>query len=398
MSPKSRKLLLAFAALGLVASSISTYVHYKLMTDPGYSSFCDVSSTVSCTQAYLSRYGSFWGVPVAVAGTLFFLLILLLAGVGGRAASTTRESIPAYIFALSTIGLAFVLYLGWASYFQLKTFCVLCALTYVAAIAVFIISGGATTLPMTALPRRAPRDLRTLVSSPIALVLALLFLVGAGSVIAYFPRAAQGGGAAAATAPLVPLSDQQRAELEKWWLVQPTVNLPVPSDGSKVTVVGFSDFQCPHCRTAHEAYRAVVAKHAGSKQVRFLAKHFPLEGECNTNALNGNHFAACEAAAAVVMARATGKAAEMTDWLYANQEKLTPDAVREAARSVGGIPDFKQAYPKALEEVKADSTLGGQLAVTSTPTFFINSHKLPGGIIPANYLDALIELELKRAQ
>jgi protein-disulfide isomerase len=98
------------------------------------------------------------------------------------------------------------------------------------------------------------------------------------------------------------------------------------------------------------------------------------------------------------MARATGKAAEMTDWLYANQEKLTPDSVREAARSVGGIPDFKEAYPKALEEVKADSTLGGQLAVTSTPTFFINSHKLPGGIIPANYLDALIELELKRAQ
>ena len=91
------------------------------------------------------------------------------------------------MFALSTIGLAFALYLAWASYIQLKTFCMLCAATYVAVIALFIISGGATTFPMTTLPRRAPRDLRTLLSSPVALVLALLYVVGAGSLIAYFP-------------------------------------------------------------------------------------------------------------------------------------------------------------------------------------------------------------------
>jgi len=141
-----------------------------------------------------------------------------------------------------------------------------------------------------------------------------------------------------APAPLVPLTDQQHADLEKWWLVQPTVSLPIPDDGSKVTVVGFSDFQCPHCRSAHETYRGIVAKYAGNKQVRFLFKHFPLEGECNTNAVNGNHFAACEAAAAVVMARATGKANAMSDWLYDNQANLTPGSVREAAKSVAHRP------------------------------------------------------------
>ena len=60
MTPLSRTLLMAFAALGLAASSTSSYVHYQLLTDPGYTSFCDVNATVSCTQAYLSRYGSFW--------------------------------------------------------------------------------------------------------------------------------------------------------------------------------------------------------------------------------------------------------------------------------------------------------------------------------------------------
>src|SRR5882672_10670457 len=162
MSKLSRTLLMAFAALGLVAASASSYVHYHLLTDPGYSSFCDVNATVNCTQAYLSSYGSLWGVPVALVGVFFFTLVLLLAGVGGRAGSQVRDAIPAYIFAISTVGLAFILYLGWASYVQLKTFCLLCAVTYVSVIAIFIVSGGATTFPMTTLPRRIPRDVRAL--------------------------------------------------------------------------------------------------------------------------------------------------------------------------------------------------------------------------------------------
>jgi uncharacterized membrane protein/predicted DsbA family dithiol-disulfide isomerase len=395
MTTLSRKLLLAFAALGLAAASASSFVHYKLLTDPGYTSFCDVSATVNCTQAYLSPYGSFLGVPVAIAGVFFFLLIVLLVALGGREKSAVRESVPAYVFALSTIGLAFSLYLAWASYIQLKTFCMLCAVTYVSVIALFIISGGATTFPMTTLPRRAPRDLRTLFSSPAALVLALLYIAGVGSVIAYFPSEAP---PVQAAVPMTPLTDQQRADLVKWWDLQPRVDLSVPADGAKVTVVGFSDFQCPHCRTAHETYRGLVAKYAGNSQVRFIAKHFPLEGECNPNAPNGNHMAACESAAAVVMARQTGKAAAMEDWLYEHQMTLTPSAVREAAKDVGGIADFNGGYAKALEEVKADAKLGGVLGVTSTPTFFLDGRKLPAGVVPPEYIDALVTLELQRAK
>jgi uncharacterized membrane protein len=51
MTSLSRKLLLAFAALGLGASSMSTYVHYRLLTDPSYTSVCDVNPALSCSQA-----------------------------------------------------------------------------------------------------------------------------------------------------------------------------------------------------------------------------------------------------------------------------------------------------------------------------------------------------------
>jgi uncharacterized membrane protein len=51
MTSLSRKLLLAFGALGLGASGMSSYLHYKLLTDPSYTSFCDVNPALSWSQA-----------------------------------------------------------------------------------------------------------------------------------------------------------------------------------------------------------------------------------------------------------------------------------------------------------------------------------------------------------
>ena len=67
---------------------------------------------MSCTQAYRSPYGSFLGVPVAPLGAFFFALVLAIAALRGRRTPQAGENGPGYIFALSTVGLAFVLYLG----------------------------------------------------------------------------------------------------------------------------------------------------------------------------------------------------------------------------------------------------------------------------------------------
>ena len=203
------------------------------------------------------------------------------------------------MFALSTVGLAFTLYLAWASYVQLKTFCMLCATTYVAVIALFIISGGATTFPMTTLPRRAPRDLRTLVSSPVALVLALLYPRRRRLGHRVLPERRRPGAGRRGSAD--DAADRTAARrVDKWWDLQPKVDLPVPAEGAKVMVVRFSDFQCPHCRSRtrvlQETHRQVRRQQPGAVRAQAL----PARGECNPYAPNGNHMAACEAAAAVV--------------------------------------------------------------------------------------------------
>jgi uncharacterized membrane protein/protein-disulfide isomerase len=400
MTSSKRTLILAFATLGLGASVVSSYVHYQLATNASYTSFCDVNDTMNCAQAYLSRYGSLWGIPVAIGGVIFFALVLLLAGIAGRPGAQSRETAPAYVFALSTIGLAVVLYLGWASYFVLKTFCILCAMTYVSVIAIFIISGGATSFPMTTLPGRARRDVRTLVSSPLALVLAVLLIGGAALAVAAFPReSGLGQSSSAAQAPLPTVSAEERTKIAQWWELQPKAELPISSDGAKVLIVKFNDYQCPACRLTHDSYKSILQKHVATGQVKYVVKQYPLEPECNPYVPTGNHFASCEAGAAVIMGRAKGSSAKLEDWIFSHlgPPMLTPDQVKEAARTVGGITDFDAQYPRALEELRTDAGLGQLLGVKSTPTFYING-RMPTQILAPQYFDFLIELELQRTK
>jgi uncharacterized membrane protein len=391
---KSRTPLLLFAALGLAASLTSSYVHYNLLVDRSFSSLCDVNATVSCTQAYLSPYGSFLGVPVALAGVFFFAAILGITALSGRKTPQAGESAPAYVFALSTVGLAFALYLAYASFFILRAVCIVCVGAYVSVIAIFLISAAATSIPMTTLPKRLGRDLRTMAGSPAALAIAAVFAVGAVTVNAVFPKEQA---AAQAPAELPPLTDQQKADLVKWWDVQPRMDVPVPNDGVKVLMVKFNDYQCPACGQTYRAYAALIDKWTKTGQFKFVSKHFPLDAKCNGGFTL--HPAACEAAAAVVMARrkGDGSAEKLEEWFFTHQGPplLTPDQVKAAARDVGGIPDFEAKYASAIIEVKNEAGMGGMLGIKSTPTFFINGH-MTGGQDP-RVIDFLIDLEMKRA-
>jgi uncharacterized membrane protein len=399
MTSAKRKLILALATLGLLASTASSYVHYRLLTDASYTSTCDVSTSFSCTQAYLSRYGSLWGVPVAIGGVIFFALVLLIAGIAARPTSPARETAPAYIFALSTIGLAVVLYLGWASYFVLGTFCILCAITYVSVIGLFIISGGATTFPMTTLPGRARRDVQMLASSPLALLLTVLLIGGAVTAIAAFPNEPGASGQSVTPATLPPVTADERAKIAEWWEVQPRVEVPVSSEGAKVLIVKFNDYQCPACKLTYESYKGMLQKHLATGQVKYVVKQYSLEPECNPHVPTGNHFASCEAGAAVIMSRGKGTTSKLEDWIFAHigPPPLTPDQMKDAARTVGGITDFDAQYARALEELRTDAGLGKLLNVGSTPTFFINGRTL-AQVLPPQYFEVLIEIELQRAK
>jgi uncharacterized membrane protein/protein-disulfide isomerase len=372
----------------------AAYVHYHLIFDPRYTSFCDINTTVSCTQVYLSRYSSVGGVPVAILAVIWFTGVLLLLVAGSVGPQVLRESVPGYLFALSTAGLAVVLYLGYISIAVLKAYCVLCLTTDAAVVGLFLVSGAATSFPMTTLPRRAVTDVRAWISSPIAVAVTLLFFGGAASAVAFFPREGPAPENASQAA-----TQNASSEFERWYAAQQRVPLIVPSDGAKVLIVDFSDFQCPYCRQAFVSLKPIIAKYNAQQAntVRLVLKDYPLDSECNINVQNGGpHPSACEAAVAVRLARGHNREDAMEEWLFANQEGMTPDTVKKAARDVGQVTDFDTKYTSLLELVKGDIAFGKSLGVQATPTLFINGVRIAGVLAP-QYLDQAIALELQKA-
>jgi protein-disulfide isomerase len=293
---------------------------------------------------------------------------------------------------LSTVALAVVLYLGYVSVAVLKTYCVLCLITYAAVISLFIMSGAATAFPMTTLPRRLARDLRVLVASPLAIATAVLFLGGSVSAVAFFHAERPISSAEAG-----PLSQDQRSEVERYMAAAPRVALIIPAEGAKVLIVKFNDFQCPACGQSYLQYKSIFAKYEAQAPgaVRVVLKDYPLNPNCNPNVRAMVHSGACDAAVAVRLAQGRNRDA-LEEWLYTHQPEMNPAVVRQAARDVGMVKDFDAKYASTLALVQGDVGLGEQLHVTQTPTFFVNGVKIDGMWTP-QYFDQAIAYELRRA-
>jgi uncharacterized membrane protein/protein-disulfide isomerase len=405
MTSRSRYAIIALSVIGLAASFAALYVHYQILTDPNYTnSFCDVNETVSCQQTLQSEYATVAGVPVAAGGAIWAGLVLLLSAWGMRAPRSEGASRAAsYVFLLSTVGLAAVFYLGYASFFVLGQACPLCMAMYVSVIGIFLVSASAAG-PLGALLSGVRKDLAALKGSPTAAALAAIWVVASAGLVLAFPReqavSQQAAGSTVTAAPAVPvetLAPEQLAELHTWLDRQPAVPDAMPQGDVKVLLLKFNDYQCPSCRQAYILYNSIIEKYVAAYPgvFRYESRDFPLESECGAG---GVHAAACEAAVAVRLAKEKNLDKQLEATLFERQSmSMTRDDVKAVLREVTKISDeeFDSRYPKMLEAVKLDVQLGQKVGVSGTPTFFINGIRL-GGFRPAAF-DAVIAYQLKKA-
>ncbi len=161
-----------------------------------------------------------------------------------------------------------------------------------------------------------------------------------------------------------------------------------PSKGpkdAKLTLVLFSDFQCPYCARAHESIDAFIEQF-GKKNVRVVYRHFPLDF----------HPYAKLAAEAAMCAHAQGKFWEYHDKLFANQEQLDKKHLIQFAKELKlDVARFKKDLEshKYRKIVEKDLAFATQLSIPGTPSFFING-------LPVNDNDTLSSVgneALKRA-
>ena len=404
--------LLGLALVGLVAAASSTYVHLQMITDPAYTSFCDINATVSCTQVYQSRYGTVYGVPVAFGGVVWFIGVLLLSVASRFASSATTLRIGGYLLVWSTVGLSVAMYMAYASFFVLQTICVLCLIVYASVIGIFLLSGNIEAAQMRQLPLGVVIDVGLLVRRPLGLGVFVLFVIGMIWPVFWFanyqntpPVVAGTESGSAEVVPPVVTSDQQ-SEFERYWESQPRVSIDLGrdiNDGVLVTVVKFNDYQCPACANAHRLYQPVFQKYESSHpgRVRQVTLDYPLDPTCNDQAPNGLHLGACAAAVAVRLAseQGVGQREAMEEWLYGNQAGLSRESVVDALGQVVGISetDYTAEFDRLVTEVRVDIERGNGLPVEATPTYVINGVVIKGSLAP-QYFDAAILYELEQVE
>jgi protein-disulfide isomerase len=152
-----------------------------------------------------------------------------------------------------------------------------------------------------------------------------------------------------------------------------------------VTLVEFSDFQCPFCARSQETLRELEERYPG--KLRFVFRHFPLD----------SHRDASQAAEAAECAGDAGKFWEMHDLLFATA-RFGGDTLQQHAGTLGlDAETFDQCVSSRAKASiwQRDKQAGESLGITSTPTFFVNGRVVMGAL-PLSSFARVIDEELAR--
>jgi protein-disulfide isomerase len=153
-----------------------------------------------------------------------------------------------------------------------------------------------------------------------------------------------------------------------------------------VTIVEFSDYQCPFCARVNPTLDKIRATYGD--RVKIVFKDFPLS----------NHPEAPKASEAARCAGDQNKYWEMHDAMFANQRALGVPALKQTARAIGlDGTAFDQCLDsgKWTAAVQADMSQGEKMGVNSTPTLYVNGRAVIGAM-PFENFKSIIDEELSR--
>ena len=159
-------------------------------------------------------------------------------------------------------------------------------------------------------------------------------------------------------------------------------------DAAPVTIVEFSDFQCPYCGALFPTLKKVEQDFG--KEVKLVYRQFPLPSL---------HPDAMKAAEASLCANEQGKFWAMHDMLFQDQKKLGVADLKDKATSLGlDRKKFDSCLDsgRSLEQIQKDQKDGVRLGITGTPAIFINGVPMQGAV-PYETLASAIRQEVERA-
>lgn len=354
-----RALHAILAVAGVITAAYLLQVHADVAAGGAAGGLCNLGENLQCEGAASSRYATLLGVPIAALGLGFYLAALAATALGWKPNDRAVQA-PDVLAPLYLGSVVYSAFLAVVSVTQIGSICPGCAVLYAVnaggLAATWLWSGRAPWAAAGAAISAVPAW-----GGLLGVPMALTFVLGAGASAAWNAGAEPDG--PAPDAPI--LSESLLAHLRADH---------APSAGPEdapVTIVEFSDFQCPFCArlaaTLHEV------KDARPETVRVVFRQFPL----------GHHEHADAAARATLCADEQGRFWELHDAFFANQRALDEEGRIDLAQDVGIDTDILRACMEdaaTAAMVAADIEAGRALGVTGTPAFFVNGRKYVGAL------------------
>ena len=393
---KYLSVLIAFTLLGLISSAVMTKMHFKLATQGlAEKSFCHVGDVFDCDAALASRYSKietpYGTVLNSELGTIFYTLIF--AGLIYSLIKNSRATLS-FMLAASTAALLYNIGMAYISLAKLGILCLMCGANYIATIALVLLLPKALGISYLQVPGFLTNYLTSLFKSETqfgahvgislaVLVVGLIFFRGLAPEVhaARIDIPPEQYAAAFKELPAKEISIQGR----------PVWGNP----NAKVTLVEFSDFQCPFCRLAAFTLKPYLKEYRNDIQLIYL--NYPLDNACNTKLDHPMHPVSCLAAKAGVCAHKQGKFWEYHDLVFENQKRLSRSTLLELADQAHlDKSSFEQCLTSedAAKVVQDDLAQGEVMDVHGTPSLFLNGRPFKDWTNP-NRLRTLLESEIK---
>lgn len=376
-SPIQLFILPLLSLVGVGASVALTQHFYKIKSGlEGFKSFCNVTQTLNCDVVAASPYAKLFGLPLSNFAAAWFVVLFIVTLIAHKP-YWRREALRISLgitFLGSAVSLAYLAVMA----VQLKTYCLLCLAVDGVNLTAFLLVLSLKPEGFSKHKLDPPKWKVMLSSGGVASAFALWGLTTLDTASAIQPNDLKELVDSVLSTPIVAVNTGSEF---------PSIGSP----SAKITVVEFSDFQCPFCRLGAFAVNSVVNRYPN--QIRVVFRNYPLDMACNPQFETTTHPIACEAAHVAVCAQKYGKFEPIYQNLFEKQASFSPGRPLEIAADLGldraelrTCMDSQETSAALSKDIREATVLG----VKSTPTFFINGHKMEGAY-PVEAWDKIVD-------
>lgn len=373
---KKQNLLLVSTAISLGLFVYLVIHHYSVKLGLGGNALCSISDSINCDAAATSRFAEVLQIPIALLGAVFqfFLLSVLVF----LRLNWIDESLYLKRFIQFMLGIAAGVSVVMAilSFAVVKVLCPFCFATYIFSFISLFLGWNLFQADQKNF------SLSNYFGEYKAYLILLLLIPATSWIVSGMIQENYG------------LSELNRLVPERianWkrsttYTFDPQIGINNKQGSDKIVLVEFADFKCPHCKTASKTIATFLK---GRKDIQFIFKPFPLDGNCNSSEQmpKGDGTRCTLAAWTICAEQMSQKGLDVQHWLFEKQEEIA--GIRDLNSL---LPELQEKFQLKTDELRAcsessatydilkkSSAEGVAAQVSGTPTIYLNGKKLESG-------------------